>query len=107
MYRDEFRCLYPLPGVLGGILTEGNQLSVVSSWIKYALITITRVYSYMNKDLTHIIVIIFILICIHEGYRLPDKGESQKDMQGSVYFHPAIHKNLEHAIAVNVQDCHI
>ena len=62
MYRDEFRCLYPLPGVLGGILTEGNQLSVVSSWIKNALI-ITCVYSYMymymNKDLTHIIVIIF------------------------------------------------
>ena len=26
MYRDEFRCLYPFPGVLGGILMEGNQL---------------------------------------------------------------------------------
>ena len=82
MYRDEFRCLYPLPGVLGGILTEGNQLSVVSSWIKNALI-ITRVYSYMYMymyDHTHNIIIIFILICIHEGYRLQGKGESRKDM---------------------------
>ena len=74
MYRDEFRCLYPLPGVLGGILTKGNQLSVMSSWIKNALI-ITYVYSYMyvNKDHTSK-TIIFILIHIHGRIQATGQG---------------------------------